>query len=97
MQVVSDCGTVLCIQIGVDLIEDVEWCRVCCLNGEDQSKTAQTCGKHVRMVRLSGKDQSLTFLSATQLLYPLLVVMLAIETDADTDSSKVLDSFLAGL
>jgi hypothetical protein len=84
----GDGCTVLGVEVGVDFVEEIEWGGVALLDGEDEGKGAQTCGS------LAKKEQkgrmAHTLLSTTQLLNSLLLVMLAVEGHADTNTSVVL-------
>ena len=46
VKMVSDSRTVLGVEVGIDLVEDVEWRGIGGLNGKDEGQTAQTC-EHV--------------------------------------------------
>jgi hypothetical protein len=41
-EVISHSCSILRVEIGINLVKDVEWCWVCGLDGEDEGKTAKT-------------------------------------------------------
>jgi hypothetical protein len=79
---------VLGIEVGVDFVEEVEWGRVALLDGEDEGKGAQTLDLLAKK-ELQGR-MAYTLLSTTQLLNSLLLIMLAVEGHADTNTGIVL-------
>lgn len=66
-------ATVLTVQIGIDLVKEIEWSRVAVLDSKDEGKGAER------------------LLTTAQLLGVLLLVVLAVERHADTDTSVILD------
>ena len=47
----GDSGSVLGVQVGVDLVEEVEWCGITSLDGEHEGEGAKTC----RIVRYESR------------------------------------------
>jgi hypothetical protein len=43
VEMFSDCSSILRIEVGINLIEEIEWRWITCLDGEDQRQGAQTC------------------------------------------------------
>ena len=71
------CCSILCVEVGVDLVKKVERRGITCLNGEDQRQGAQTCTWLAAPPEL--KKEQLTLLATRQLLDSLLVIVLAVE------------------
>src|SRR2546421_2498959 len=91
---VCDRSPVLRVQVCINLIKEIERCGIASLDGENKRQRAKTCIvlAHGSSTLVPTIDVTMlrTLLSTTELLDPLLIVMLAIEAHTDADPRIIL-------